>query len=101
MASSATYDNSLGANSTNSGAQMNDELKEWIRILKFGLPSVIAFGVAFAGLAMMLTNPEYISQFSKSQLTGMLMVLGGIWFFWRMECIRLNSQIKELKKVSE
>ena len=75
---------------------MNDELKQWLRILKFGMPSVVAFALMIGGLAFTFINPEYNSPFSDSQLTGFFMGIFGAWFFWRMEVSRLKEKLKEI-----
>ena len=51
---------------------MNDELKEWIRILKFGMPSVASYAFILSGMGLVLQYNEII------QLKGVIFCLLGI-----------------------
>ena len=81
--------------------RMTDELKEWARILRFAMPSVIGLGIASGGFGIALFGDDYESPLSDALLTGLAFAFGGLWYFWRMEVFRLKDEIKKLKKVSE
>ena len=71
---------------------MNDELKEWIRVLKFGIPSVISCAFVLGGF-IILINPYG----TIVNLKGMTFMFVGLWFFYYFKSIRLEMELKKHK----
>jgi len=76
---------------------MNDELKEWIRILKFGLPATISYAFILSGCGLVIL----VSNDMITQLKGMVFAVLGLLIFETTDNFRLRNKNRELKKVSE
>ena len=72
---------------------MTSELKEWIRILKFGLPNVVAWGFVLGGIALMVREYSVVVG-----LKGTCFSLIGLMLFSMVGEFRANKELKELKK---
>ena len=73
---------------------MNDELKTWIRILKFGMPSVVSYAFVLSGMILM------ISHFDTDPIIGfqgLSFALLGMCVFYMTQSIRLGNELKEIK----